>query len=971
VAALASLRASAKRDEGGVGHFGVGFTAVLALSDRPSLVSTTGGVRFSAADTRRAVAGLGVAGLDAELRRRAGHVPVLRLPWPTESDQVPPDGFASQVRLPLRDDVGADDVAAVLSVETALDLLWALPELTSISMPGFRVHREDGGDGPDGVITIRIDRADAGPAGAADAEPELRRFRTATGTGRLPGDLLAGRPVEERGRDRWRLTWVLPLDPAGRPDPQRRTMIGAPTPTAEPLTLPARLVGSLPVDESRSRIAEGPLADHLVGAAARVYRELVLALPGDQRAALLPAGGFPAGPLDGALHEAVRRELERTAFLPGADGAPLRPDRALLIPGVAGPAAARIVEAMPGLVPWPDRADVVDRLRGLGVSVRPVTTVPAALAALERPAAFWQDVYAALAHAGTEELADLPVPRRGGGNLIGCRGVLLAVDGPGAVPADLMDRAARLLPGLRLAADGVDHPLLRRLGAEPADAAALLLDPALADQIRARLDEAEFADPDPAELHEFATLVLDLLAVQGADAAEPGQHDAGGVLADVLLTDTDGEAWPAGSLLLPAAPLASVLVADADLPQVGSEWIGRYGAELLAGVGVRSGFTVRRYPLPPDDVDLPDADRWWDRAGSSGPLSGPAGTEPARPDPAPPGDTFQAVPDLDLVDPAEWPAALSMLAGDRDTRDALRPSGSAPSYTAWWRSEHARVRGVPLSGWRTRDAVELAGLYDALPVPLPDDVAADLGVLRTLQQAAARPGELLARWADARRAVPPGRVPVTTRVLVAALAERPDGATGGPDLPSGTGGAVELPDGVRTLAGTVAPADDAAVLDLPWLAQLIDPALLVAGGGDPGRTAAVLDLDLASERWPAEPVTGRPGRQTTLGQLAPAAACLGLIGRPDLADLAVTVHDRLEVRPGPLGGDGEPSRGPAAPTGSHPVRWWMDGDRLLLDGSADGIARAVAHLAGRWSARHELLVIARGDRVERAESGLD
>src|SRR3982751_4324498 len=46
VAALASLRASAK--ESGVGQFGVGFAAVLAVSDAPRVVSVSGGAEVSA-----------------------------------------------------------------------------------------------------------------------------------------------------------------------------------------------------------------------------------------------------------------------------------------------------------------------------------------------------------------------------------------------------------------------------------------------------------------------------------------------------------------------------------------------------------------------------------------------------------------------------------------------------------------------------------------------------------------------------------------------------------------------------------------------------------------------------------------------------------------------------------------------------------------------------------------------------------
>src|SRR5436309_5506593 len=52
VAALASLRASAKRAGQQVGRFGVGFAAVLAVSDSPRVISASGGVAFSAGRTR-------------------------------------------------------------------------------------------------------------------------------------------------------------------------------------------------------------------------------------------------------------------------------------------------------------------------------------------------------------------------------------------------------------------------------------------------------------------------------------------------------------------------------------------------------------------------------------------------------------------------------------------------------------------------------------------------------------------------------------------------------------------------------------------------------------------------------------------------------------------------------------------------------------------------------------------------------
>nr|MDQ3576688.1 hypothetical protein [Actinomycetota bacterium] len=84
VTALASLRASAKRSDHGVGQFGVGFAAVLAVTDAPRIVSTTGGVAFSADGTREAVSD--EPQLVERVAERAGRVPVLRLVWPARAE---------------------------------------------------------------------------------------------------------------------------------------------------------------------------------------------------------------------------------------------------------------------------------------------------------------------------------------------------------------------------------------------------------------------------------------------------------------------------------------------------------------------------------------------------------------------------------------------------------------------------------------------------------------------------------------------------------------------------------------------------------------------------------------------------------------------------------------------------------------------------------------------------------------------
>lgn len=89
VESLSTLRASAKRGEHPTaGRFGVGFAAVVAVSDEPQIASTSGAVRWSRARTRELVRA--VPALAAELAHRESHVPVLRLPSP--ADDVPPRG---------------------------------------------------------------------------------------------------------------------------------------------------------------------------------------------------------------------------------------------------------------------------------------------------------------------------------------------------------------------------------------------------------------------------------------------------------------------------------------------------------------------------------------------------------------------------------------------------------------------------------------------------------------------------------------------------------------------------------------------------------------------------------------------------------------------------------------------------------------------------------------------------------------
>ncbi|KAE8762850.1 sacsin N-terminal ATP-binding-like domain-containing protein, partial [Georgenia thermotolerans] len=314
VAALASMRASAKRAGAMVGRFGVGFAAVRSVSDEVTIATRTpagvAGVAFSLGRTREVLAGAGaqLPTLGEEVARRHGDLPALRLPFPHLHPRVP-DGYVTAVTLALR---GPDEVAAVRAA------LAEVSDVTVLALPA--------------LIEIVVE-ADGATRRIADV---AGRWLTVRATGTLDPVLLAARPVEERERAGWSLTWALPrrrnTDDAARPAAghgagpahvavqDRPAHLGerdgdgvahpgvvhAPTPTDEPCTLPALLVASLPLDPSRRHVAAGPLTDALVARAGELYADLaaVAAEAGEDPLALVPTG-LPAGPLDAALHAAV------------------------------------------------------------------------------------------------------------------------------------------------------------------------------------------------------------------------------------------------------------------------------------------------------------------------------------------------------------------------------------------------------------------------------------------------------------------------------------------------------------------------------------------------------------------------------------------------------------------------------------------------------------------------------------------
>jgi hypothetical protein len=880
VQGLATLRASAKRDdEGSVGRFGVGFAAVLAVSDEPVVVSADGGVRFSADRTRAEVAAL--PALAEEMARRGGAVPVLRLPWPAEGS--PPDGYATEVVLPLR--AGARPAVEAALAEVPVDLLLALPGLSVVEVVLDGVTR-----------TISHERS-APTIRLTDANRTVT-WQVASRSGELPAAVLADRPVEERARRGWTITWAVPLDDDGVPVPlPPGQVVHAPTPSDEPLSLPLRLIAPFPLGPDRRHVAPGAVTDALVAAAADTFAELVTALPADPVVLrLVPRVGLAGAALDAALGAAVLERLRGTAWLPVA-GSPTErqvPERAAALDDATDERTDVLADVLPGLLPasWSRRSDT-PALSALGIRRVGLADAVEAVRGVDRTPSWWGRLYEALDGADREELAALPVPLSDGRLAHGPAGVLLPEPG---LPV------AQLGPlGLRLAEpDAVEPPaarrLLERLGAVGATAAAVLADPAVRSAVETSMDAVDDALDDGPEPHDLARAVLALVA---AARPQPGEFPW---LGELALPDAAGGWATAGELVLPGSELAAVLE-DGALGMLDPEIAATSDPDALRAVGVLDAFAVVRGE-DPDELDVDAADRWADAVLDRLPHDAPP---PAWPE-------LTAVRDLELV--RDWHRALPLLAAaPAEARaDVVLGGVRVPSYLRWWLSTHRVLDGARPDRLRHPDCTELQGLYEPAtgasavlellrPPATVDDVLADIdGAI-----------DLLDRLGDPARTVRPD----VLRTVYARIATALDGID------------VDPPERVRIAADRV--VEEAVVLDAPYLQPLVTGPVVPAGGA-PGAVADLLDLPLASEKVRATvPVGGRRLRWAELPGADLAAARLGVV---ELGG-EVAVHDTLTVA-------------------GQAVSWWPEEAVDHVDGSPAALGRALAWRAGAWPLRQAL-----------------
>jgi hypothetical protein len=247
-----------------------------------------------------------------------------------------------------------------------------------------------------------------------------------------------------------------------------------------------------------------------------------------------------------------------------------------------------------------------------------------------------------------------------------------------------------------------------------------------------------------------------------------------------------------------------------------------------------------------------------------------------------------------------------------------------PGYLRWWLSTHPVLDGERPDRLRHPESAELQGLYEAASAPpgvlallRPPATVAD--VLADVDAAI----DLLDRLGDPARSVRPN----VLRTVYARLAEALDGID------------VDPPEGVRVAPDRV--VTDAVVLDAPYLQPLVRTPVVPAGGA-PGAVADLLDLPLASEvAGGRAPAGGERRRWADLPGAGLAAARLGV----EVLTGEVVVHERLAV-------DGTA------------VAWWPADDADHVDGSPEGLGRALAWRAQEWSRRQALAeVFAHPDRA--------
>jgi hypothetical protein len=807
VESLAAMRASSK-DVGAVGRFGVGFAAVLAVSDAPEVRSRNGGICFDRWKTAELMRTDPVLAALVEQRPP----PVLRLPFTV--DAAPPEGYDTAVVLPWRD---ADARQLAIDALTAIDevLLLALPLLAEVVVEvvgddGDRRHvwEADRTRSPwqihhDGRTSWwRRETVEGGIAGDPDAEA-------------LPHEAL---PHEERLRRSWTASVALPVSEAALPLPLPTSLdrvVHAPTPTEEPWGLPVVAIGDFRLDSSRRHVAPGARTDAVADALAVAYASLVCDIAREHGTAALRLVPLPAlvGAIDHQVRERARELLASRRWVPRAhDGQLAEPSELVALepsePGVVRVLAEHVLDLV-------DPSWVGDELRSLGLVTRPLHEVWDTLAALSLAPGQWRAVYDEVQRLDVRAMEGLPVPLADGRVGRRARATMLAA-GHG-------DELALL--GVDVVHPEAEHPLLERIGARPFEATAVL-----DDAFVRRVENA--VELDPVDARQMVVAAASLLAGSGV---APGQLLP---LAKLPVPTDDGSWAPAGSVVLPGSGLGAV-AAD-DVPRLAGDVSAAVPAPAWAALGVLAELTpvtLHDLPLDPEVWDdlMAEGGDWCaavaDRAGTNDPgeLLAPEVT---------------IVRGVDLIEGASLAEVAALVAAADVRRALLSPTVvltgdgrrvTVPSPAAWWLSE------APLLDGRSPVEVRVPGDDRLAPffavVDAPEGVGLDLleaiGVHTTLERWLQAPdgvNELLDALVD-------DDVVVGAELLTALYAQV--AASGRPEL-------VDPPNRVRAVVGAstvVIDADEVLVAIAPHHAQVLRTPHIPGGR----EVAELLDLDVSDD----------------------------------------------------------------------------------------------------------------------------
>ncbi|MEV4321886.1 hypothetical protein AB0J37_06645 [Microbispora rosea] len=804
VEGLCTLRVSGKKDEAGAaGRFGVGFAAVVSVTDTPSIASRlpsgeVHGVRWSREETAALVAAR--PELAAELEGREGHVPLLRLPFSDDSPEAP-EGFDTLVRLPLRDEAAEQAVRRMLE-EAGPALPLSMPALEAveievdgrtrtISAEGWHVVAESGTFGPEQVA-----------------------------------ELFADRPTEERARPSWEVRWAVPGDRRGDVRGVVHRVVHAPTPSDEPLDLPALLIASFPMTTDRRHVAPGPLTDFLVARAAEAYVRLLGELPATPDLLDLVPGLMGKGALDAAIRREIVKALPDTPLLPTISEGVVPGNQARAVEGQAA-FLEKIAGIVPGLLPagWSSRNPALTTLGVRRVDLADVVDMLSGEAVEDKDPAWWRSLYEVLPADDPEAIGAIAVPLADGRLVRGPRGTLVLSQESGT-----FDPALLAPLGLRIVHPDAAHPLLLRLGAAEATPRTVLEDPLTHAAVSESLNST---DPEP-----VAQAVLALVDAAGLTAGEAPW------LAELALRGADGELYAAGELLLAEGSLAGLIDPEVPFGVAAPDLVEKFGPHVLAAAGVLDGFAVVNDSdvlLDPTecDHDLDLEDEWLEAVLDL--LPGLLNTDLDVP---PVVREFAAVRDLEYV--ADWPSALALLSRP-PLRAALRPlrvlaageTVEVPSYTAWWLSRHQVLGGRRPTELRlpTGDPL-LFGLYGEAPAGIDADALKMIGVRSTLAElldSHGGPEELLDLLADSSLEVDRAQLRSLWIALAAVDPAR-----------------VSPPEAVRVvLKGTVTVADvedGPVVVEAPDLLAMVEDRPLVLAPFDLAEALSeVLDLPLAGE----------------------------------------------------------------------------------------------------------------------------